>query len=764
MIIANAIFFMKNVFYIVGIAFLLSNADNSFGQDVIAHRGGASLSPENTLLAFQTAIDLGVEYFELDIRVSADDSIMVMHDKKIDRTTNGNGNIADKTYSQLRQLDAGSWFDPSIQGEKIPNFREVLLLTAPSNTSIIIELKAISSTTIYRIIDLVKEYGMENRVIIAGFDFDKLVTVKQVDPNIEIMQFGTYSKESIEALKSIGGEWFGTSSDINTNDIDYAHIHDILINKWTINTTSVMKKMIALGVDAITTDYPQELRPLLDHTAPDPVFLHNAELSETTISLIWDSAKEVDGSIKYYHIYKDTHAEPSTLYRTITDTSYVDHDNLEETKYFYRVVAENEAGLVSGASNEINVFTGTDNTHPTVTSIFAMNDNFRLVINFSESINKESAENIDNYSISDDVLITDAKLTNHSKTVILSTSILEPNNYTIDFLNIHDTANIPNLLDENQYKFEFVPLSDRTVMYLGFEEIAGDILYDAAIEDANGTSYNNVKFVAGLVGNALQFDGVDDYATIALAPSITDEVTLSAWVNLDFTPVDLPHKYGPIFDSETDNYILYEDRDNGELRFKVTTVNGATRPGIKSINIPIHEWIHIVGVYNSSSAKIYLNGVLHDTHTGISGSIIQGQNIKLGESLGSYFSGKIDMIQVFDIALDAASIDRLYHFESDQILYTTVIKNAKLDFELNQNYPNPASNTTIINYYLPRAGNSRIEIYDLFGNRIRTIINKGQSAGWHVSSIDTKDMNSGEYVYELTYGDKSIAKKMILIK
>jgi len=111
---------------------------------VIAHRGGASMAPENTLAAFKTADSIHADYYELDVQISLDDSLMIMHDASVDRTTNGTGNIAALTYAQLRMLDAGSWFGAKFTGEKIPTFREALMVAKNStgNIGIVVELKS----------------------------------------------------------------------------------------------------------------------------------------------------------------------------------------------------------------------------------------------------------------------------------------------------------------------------------------------------------------------------------------------------------------------------------------------------------------------------------------------------------------------------------------------------------------------------------------------------------------------------------------------
>jgi hypothetical protein len=119
--------------------------------------------------------------------------------------------------------------------------------------------------------------------------------------------------------------------------------------------------------------------------------------------------------------------------------------------------------------------------------------------------------------------------------------------------------------------------------------------------------------------------------------------------------VDLGSAYAPLFDSETDNYVLYGDRGNSELRFKVSTSGGAERPGIPSADIPVNEWIHVAGVYDGTQAMIYLNGELKDSHA-LTGTVKPGQRATMGKTGSVYLEGIIDQVEVYSRALTPAEI------------------------------------------------------------------------------------------------------------
>lgn len=131
---------------------------------ISAHRGYSSHYPENTLLAFKEALDLGVDMLELDLHRSADGVVILMHDHTLDRTTDGSGPIGEKTFAELRKLDAGGWKAPCFSGLKIPTFEEFLTLVAPSGIYLSVEIKqapddilcvdqAIAMTRACRIVD-----------------------------------------------------------------------------------------------------------------------------------------------------------------------------------------------------------------------------------------------------------------------------------------------------------------------------------------------------------------------------------------------------------------------------------------------------------------------------------------------------------------------------------------------------------------------------------------------------------------------------------
>lgn len=152
---------------------------------VFAHRGGARIGPENTLSAFERAHALGVDGFELDVRLSRDGEVMVIHDAEVDRTTNGRGKVSAMTAAELRALDAGSRFKDSDSGlpvtvdgdTRIPLLRDVLARFP--GEMLIIELKGANPALPPRAFEIVREAGALDRVCFGGFQRHMLIGVRR---------------------------------------------------------------------------------------------------------------------------------------------------------------------------------------------------------------------------------------------------------------------------------------------------------------------------------------------------------------------------------------------------------------------------------------------------------------------------------------------------------------------------------------------------------------------------------------------------------
>ena len=254
--------FWKRAF--IAFVFIVRSSDACCQVTIIAHRGASSIAPENTRSAFQKAIDLGAGYFELDVHTSKDDSLIVIHDNTLDRTTNGSGSVGDFMYSELKQFDAGyaTIFDNHFKNEGIPTLYEALQM-AKSKIKVCIELK--EENIEGKVLELVERIDMKNQVIILAFDYDQLKNVKAMNSEMEILYLKIAATESdVDAVVDIGGEYIAANLGITKSLINYAHDKGVKIWQWTVNNPENMLLMIQKGIDGIITDYPQSLNTLTD--------------------------------------------------------------------------------------------------------------------------------------------------------------------------------------------------------------------------------------------------------------------------------------------------------------------------------------------------------------------------------------------------------------------------------------------------------------------------------------------------------------------
>lgn len=256
---------MRRNLLILLTAFLFGCSHKPADVLVVAHRGASSVAPENTLAAFHKAIDFGADYFELDVWLSRDDSLMVIHDDSLHRTTDGSGPVADFSYAELMQLDAGSWFDPTFAGERIPTLKQALLPAKENDSGVCIEVKSSAEGIVERIYQLVEKLSMANRVVLFSFDANQVAEGKRLNPNVPALYLvGDMVLTDIDKALQVHADAIGAGGEINKALIDAAHQRGLEFWKWTVNDADDMRRLIGMGADAIITNYPQRLRAILE--------------------------------------------------------------------------------------------------------------------------------------------------------------------------------------------------------------------------------------------------------------------------------------------------------------------------------------------------------------------------------------------------------------------------------------------------------------------------------------------------------------------
>lgn len=236
---------------------------------VIAHRGASAYAPENTTASFKKALEMGANGIELDVHISKDDHLIVMHDERVDRTTNGTGFIKDLTLSELKNLDAGSWFDNAYIGEQIPTLEEVLDLIKDKNLFLNIELK--SGPILYegierRVIDLITKYNMKENVIISSFNHYSLLTVKEIDPSVKtgVLYMAGLVKPWEYAKKLNADAIHPLFYNIVPLVVIGCSNNKIQINPFTVNEEAHILGVAKAGVSGIITNYPDRARRIID--------------------------------------------------------------------------------------------------------------------------------------------------------------------------------------------------------------------------------------------------------------------------------------------------------------------------------------------------------------------------------------------------------------------------------------------------------------------------------------------------------------------
>ena len=227
---------------------------------IYAHRGASGHAPENTLEAFQLAIQMGADGIELDVHLSSDGELVVIHDETVDRTTNGTGLVSGKTLAQLKQLDASKGME-GFSGVRIPTLAEVYDLIRDTGLLVNVEIKTdnIQYADIEKkCLALEREKGMEGRVIYSSFNHYTLANVVALDPEAKtglLYMSGLY--QPWEYAKLAGASYIHPflRNLLLPGLVDGCRENGIGINLWTVNDENTMRACLKQGV-GIITDYP----------------------------------------------------------------------------------------------------------------------------------------------------------------------------------------------------------------------------------------------------------------------------------------------------------------------------------------------------------------------------------------------------------------------------------------------------------------------------------------------------------------------------
>jgi len=234
---------------------------------IIAHRGASGHAPENTLAAFERAVELGAGFIETDLHLTRDARFVAIHDRTLERTTNGNGSVNDFTLAQLRELEAGVWYDRKYMGERMPAVEEILAFARKHDVVFYLELKYEAAWGMHHaLVGALRNPDDAARTIVISFDPATLSALRKLDATI---MTGLLVEES-------GMDWVKTALEVGARQIcprstlitpafvDAAHRADLHVATWTVNDPDEMRSVIAAGADGVMTDFPDRLRAIVD--------------------------------------------------------------------------------------------------------------------------------------------------------------------------------------------------------------------------------------------------------------------------------------------------------------------------------------------------------------------------------------------------------------------------------------------------------------------------------------------------------------------
>ena len=233
---------------------------------IVAHRGASGYAPENTVAAFDKAIEMNADFIEVDVQRSKDGKLVIIHDPTVDRTTDGAGKVKDLTLKQLKRLDAGSWKGSQFKGEKIPTFEEIIKRYR-KKTGILMDVKypkrypGIEK----QIAEILKKHKLEQpkkgEIIIQSFNHKSMKKMKQLLPKVPIGVLITkkaHTKEkAIEEFASYA-DYYNPNYQILTKElVEKANAKGMKVFPWSVRSFDAIQFVLDMNTAAIITEYPE---------------------------------------------------------------------------------------------------------------------------------------------------------------------------------------------------------------------------------------------------------------------------------------------------------------------------------------------------------------------------------------------------------------------------------------------------------------------------------------------------------------------------
>lgn len=244
---------------------------------VAAHRGGAALWPENSLLAFRSALALGVDALELDLHLTADGEVVVLHDPTLDRTSTGGGPVREMKLADLAAVRLKTRAG-ALTGERVPTFAQVLDLAAPTSVELVPEIKVDAKRQRYdgieeKVLALIRARGLLARTTVQAFQVETIRRLRELEPQARTMLLvarGDVERdrarpaEAVRRARELGATDLGMNHRLIDADVmAAARAAGIRVAAWTVNEEADMRRMVGLGVDMVMSDRPDLAKRLM---------------------------------------------------------------------------------------------------------------------------------------------------------------------------------------------------------------------------------------------------------------------------------------------------------------------------------------------------------------------------------------------------------------------------------------------------------------------------------------------------------------------
>lgn len=237
-----------------------------------AHRGLSSQYPENTMIAFEKALEVGADGIELDVQLTKDKEVVIFHDDTLERLTNGTGTLTNFTLAELQQLSIDSQKSEEVSGQQIPTLREYLKWVSHTELLTNIELKTASGEPTgleQKVLELIELFNVKEQIIISSFHVENMTRVKQLDSEIQTgLLVIDCDEETVQKAVELEMDYLHPlASRLDETVIEHISKLGLKMNAWTINEVSDLQKANTANLYGIITDYPDRLKEVQEQSS-----------------------------------------------------------------------------------------------------------------------------------------------------------------------------------------------------------------------------------------------------------------------------------------------------------------------------------------------------------------------------------------------------------------------------------------------------------------------------------------------------------------